>query len=216
MALCIFTKNILSPFHMNYLILDLEVTGDDPGWHDIVALSAVLCDENWQSISDFSTLIYPSEDDGFKLVAERNPRIDLTELKDAPLPFDALEQFENWIMKSLGYRPDPLEKEEHLSKVVLCGYNFMSTYSFLRIAYLEDNINWHFAPGMLDLYSILHFLSTKKQLSKNGGSLGSIKGVAAMLDVQADAEKPFLLRKPQVTRACFAAINKKWTVETKS
>jgi len=191
---------------MNYLILDLEVTGDDPGWHDIVALSAVLCDDNWKSISEFSTLMYPSEDDGFKLVAERNPRIELTELKDAPLPFDALEEFENWIMKSLGYRPDPMEKEEHLSKVMLCGFRFMPTYSFLRIAYLEDNINWHFASGMLDFYSILHFMASQKKLPKNNVHLENLKSVAAMLNIDPDPEKPFLLRKTEVTRACFAAI----------
>ena len=201
---------------MNYLILDLEVTGDDPGWHDIVALSAILCDENWQSISEFSTLIYPSEDDGFKLVAERNPRIDLTELKDAPLPFDALEDFENWIMKSLGYRPDPLEKEEHLSKIVLCGFRFMPTYSFLRIAYLEDNINWHFAPGMVDLFSILHYLSLKQPLSKNGSSLENLKTVAALLRVEPNTEKPFLLRTPDVIRSCFASLGDTWKIESKS
>jgi DNA polymerase-3 subunit epsilon len=187
---------------MNYLILDLEVTGDDPGWHDIVALSAVLCDENWKLISDFSTLLYPSEDDGFKLVADRNPRIDLTELKDAPLPFDALEKFEDWILKSLGYRPDPIAKEEHLANVVLCGFKFMPAYSFLRIAYLEDNINWHFASGMLDLYSILHFRTDKNKL--NG--IESLKAARTTLNVKSDPEIPYLLRVPHLTRACFETL----------
>jgi len=216
MALCIFTKNPLSPFHMNNLILDLEVTRYDPGRHDIVALSAVLCDQNWQAISDFSTLIYPSEDDGFKLVAERNPRIDLTELKDAPLPFDALEKFENWIMKSLGYRPDPIEKEEHLSKVVLCGFRFMPTYSFLRIAYLEDNFNWNFSTAMVDLYSILHYLSLEQPISKNGTSMENLKTVAAQLKVKVDTEKQFLLRKPELVRSCFDALDDHWSIGSKS
>ncbi len=190
---------------MNYLILDLEVTGDDPGWHDIVALSAVLCDENWKLISDFSTLLYPSEDDGFKLVADRNPRIDLTELKDAPLPFDALEKFEDWILKSLGYRPDPIAKEEHLANVVLCGFKFMPAYSFLRIAYLEDNINWHFASGMLDLYSVLHFHTSKSKL--NG--IESLKAAISTLDVKQDPEIDYLLRVPHLTRACFETLARK-------
>jgi DNA polymerase-3 subunit epsilon len=201
---------------MNYLILDLEVTGDDPGWHDIVALSAVLCDENWQTKSEFSTLIYPSEDDGFKLVAERNPRIDLTELKDAPLPFDALEKFEDWIMKSLGYRPDPIEKEEHLANVVLCGFRFMPTYSFLRIAYLEDNYNWNFSPVMVDLSSILHYLSSQKPLSKNGSTMENLKTVAAQLEVKLNTEKEYLLRKPELIRSCFVALKDYWSIGSPS
>lgn len=194
---------------MNYLIIDLEATGDDPGWHDIVGLSAVLCDANWRKVSEFQTLMYPSSDDGFTLAAERNPGIDLTELKDAPLGYEALQAFEDWIIKSMGLRPDPITKEEHLGKVVLCGFSLVPTYSFLRMAYVDDNINWFFSQEMLDLYTLVHFLTAQDILRTKSSNIKNLVGVCALLGIDRGEEPPFLLTASRLTRRCFETLQKK-------
>ena len=44
---------------MPYLIFDLEMTGSESDYHDIIQIGAVLADEQWNKVSEFESLVYP-------------------------------------------------------------------------------------------------------------------------------------------------------------
>ena len=193
---------------MNYLVLDLETTGDDPGWHDLVRISAILCTQEWKPISTFETLVYPKADDSFQLIPDRNPSINIKELKDAPVMFDAIDQFEEWIVKSKGLKLDPLSYGEAMEDVILCGHNFVHDYSFLRMAYGDDNKTWNFTQRMLDLGTLAHCtnpLMVKANLHppKSWG-LNAI--VRAMKVGEVDEEYSETMQNADLMRRCFLRI----------
>lgn len=44
---------------MPYLIFDLEMSGPDVGYHDILQIGAVLADNQWNKLSEFESLFIP-------------------------------------------------------------------------------------------------------------------------------------------------------------
>lgn len=196
---------------MNYLIIDLELTGDDPGWHDIVRVAGILCKSDWSVISEFDSLIYPKSEDAFKLVPDRNPLVDIKELQDAPMMYDVLNNFEEWIIKSMGLRSDPISNAENLSNVILGGFEFVNDYSFLRMAYGDENHDWHFPHQMFDLSTLAHFslpiLKDQKSPVHQGLSLRALAGRLKIEVDEDDYRSPNVIQA-DLTRRCFKKIEK--------
>ena len=86
---------------MPYLIIDLEISGSEYGFHDIIQIGAVLVDDKLNYIAEFSSLVYPKNEDVFSEEAEEIHGISIFDLEEADLIHDVLEQFENWIRQKL-------------------------------------------------------------------------------------------------------------------
>ncbi len=50
---------------MPYLVLDLEMTGPDPGWNEIIQIGAVLFDDNWQLLGTYLHNVFPEDEESF-------------------------------------------------------------------------------------------------------------------------------------------------------
>jgi len=122
--------------------------------------------------------------------------------------FDAIDQFEEWIVKSKGLKLDPLSYGEAMEDVILCGHNFVHDYSFLRMAYGDDNKTWNFTQRMLDLGTLAHCtnpLMVKANLHppKSWG-LNAI--VRAMKVGEVDEEYSETMQNADLMRRCFLRI----------
>jgi DNA polymerase III epsilon subunit-like protein len=52
-------KNLKSEIPMPYLVVDLEMSGPEPGYHEIIQIGAVLLNDNWVELGTFLTNVYP-------------------------------------------------------------------------------------------------------------------------------------------------------------
>jgi|APHig6443718053_1056840.scaffolds.fasta_scaffold07029_3 DNA polymerase-3 subunit epsilon len=188
---------------MYYLVVDLEMTGPKPGYHDIIEIGAVLLNDDWGKMSTFGSLIYPQDVDTFTSSAEAIHGISLDDLEDAPLLGEVLDDFEMWIRKSL--RRDEFS---NLSDVMVCGQGILHDLNFLQYAYEEENKQWPFSKKVLDLISITYF--GFKILSNNGVTVPKTHGLSAVAgyfglarsENEHDAVEDAIL-----TAACFQKFN---------
>ena len=74
---------------MPYLIIDLEMSGSEFGFHDIIQIGAVLADDKLNSLGEFSSLVYPKNDAVFSEEAEEIHAISIFDLEEAELITDA-------------------------------------------------------------------------------------------------------------------------------
>ena len=89
---------------MPFLVLDLEMTGGDPGWHEIIQIGAVLYDDNWKELGQYLTNVYPENEESVSDYAEKIHGLSLIDLDDAPMMHDVLPLFEDWIIDKLHLR----------------------------------------------------------------------------------------------------------------
>ena len=138
---------------MPYLILDLEMTGSEAGYHEIIQIGAVLASDNWTHLSEFESLVYPENKENISAAAEAVHGISVEDLEDAPQSFEMLENFEKWIRKTL-------KRQSHISltDIVLCGQSVINDINFLKQDYDEQNIDWPFSFKLIDLMSISYLL----------------------------------------------------------
>lgn len=157
---------------MYYLIFDVETTGLEVGYHEIIQLGACLYDSKWHQISTFLTNIYPEHKDRFSIPASKVHELSIYDLDEAPQLHDALENFEDWVLKNIsGGRQNG---RSALRNVMLCGQSVTTDINFLKTAYNQQHITWEFSYRVLDLFvlsnyffTILRFnnISTPKSLS---------------------------------------------------
>src|SRR5690606_39377230 len=133
---------------MPYLILDLEMTGTEAGFHDIIQIGAVLADDGWNSLAEFESLVYPENDESFSSHSEKIHGFSLADLEDAPIAYDVLEEMESWIRTSLRRRGGALHD------IVLCGQSVINDINFLKMKYDELNLPWPFSRKLIDLLSL--------------------------------------------------------------
>ena len=77
-----------------YLVLDLEMTGDDPGWHEIIQIGAVMFDDNWNKLGTFLSNVYPENEESFSIPSAAVHGLTLEILEDAPMIYDVIEEFD--------------------------------------------------------------------------------------------------------------------------
>ena len=56
---------------MPYLVVDLEMSGPEPGYHEIIQIGAVLLNDNWVELGTFLTNVYPENEEAFTASAEK-------------------------------------------------------------------------------------------------------------------------------------------------
>ncbi len=145
---------------MAFLVLDLELSGSEPGWHEIIQIGAVLCDSQWNQRATFLTNVYPENEESFSDASQKVHGLTLDELDTAPMLHEALPMFENWITENLPNRPPkhlPGSRERALREVIICGQSVVYDINFLRFAYRQEKKKWPFSNQMLDLHTLSYF-----------------------------------------------------------
>ena len=167
---------------MKYLVFDLELTGDEPGWHEIVQIGAVLYDEKWNKLSTYLSNVYPENEESFSISSAAIHGLTLDELNDAPMIHEVIEDFENWIVNTLlgENRWQPHQKPGALRSVLLCGQSIHYDVNFLRYAYRDENIEWPYSHKTIDLYQLSFYLF--ELLKKNGKAVPKSLSLGAVAD----------------------------------
>ncbi len=184
---------------MPYLVFDLEMSGSESDYHDIIEIGAVLCDNSWKKLSEFESLVYPDNPEAFSKISEDVHGISLEDLEDAPVAYDVIEDFENWIRKTL-----KKEKRDPLYDIILCGQSVINDINFLNKKYSELNINWPFSAKMIDLltitfifYEIFDANNIKRPRSM------SLKSVSEFFNVQREDGIHTALEDAEITYFCL-------------
>lgn len=160
---------------MTYLVLDLELTGTEPGWHEIIQIGAVLCDDNWKELGRFLTNVYPENEESFSQPAEEVHQLSLADLEDAPMLYEALEDLENWMAKTLHIRQES-DRRRSFRDIVICGQSVVYDVNFLKFAYRDVKMEWPFANGLVDLYNLSWFVFPI--LARHGAEVPRKRGLA--------------------------------------
>ena len=184
---------------MPYLIIDLEMSGSEYGFHDIIQIGAVLADDKLNSLGEFSSLVYPKNDAVFSEEAEEIHGISILDLEEAELIHDVLEQFENWIRQKLNRK-----KTDKLKDVIICGQSIMNDINFLMVEYKEQHLEWPFSYRILDLMSITEMMyriydNNKIERPKSY----SLRSVAKFLNIKIEEQKHDALEDARITFECF-------------
>jgi len=162
-----------------YLVLDLEMSGMEVGWHEILQIGAVLYDQNWQELGQFLDDACPENKEAFSSSAEKVHGLSWDELQDAPMIYDLLPEFEDWVLEKINVRnPSLADRENALRRVIICGQSVINDINFLRHAYQKEKIKWNFANTLIDLHTLFFFyeeiLRANKRETAKGRSLGKI------------------------------------------
>ena len=140
------------------LVLDLELSGIEPGWHEIIQVGAALYDNEWNLISTYISNVYPENRESFSLSSQKVHQLTLEELEDAPMLYEVLDDFEEWIAANL--------KNSSFRSIKICGQSVMYDVVFLKTAYRQEKKEWPFSNMLLDLHNIAYYLF--EVLTKNG------------------------------------------------
>jgi DNA polymerase-3 subunit epsilon len=184
---------------MPYLIFDLEMTGTESDYHDIIQIGAVLVDEQWNKVSEFESLVYPDNPETISKYSEEIHGISLSDLEDAPSAYDVFEDFENWIRKNLKRK-----QNENIYDVILCGQSVINDINFLKFKYSELNIPWPFSSKLIDLLTITFvFYKIFDSNGINRPKSMSLKSVAQMFQIERDGNNHNALEDANITYSCL-------------
>jgi len=186
---------------MPNLVLDLEMTGPEPDYNEIIQIGAEIYDDEWNKKGEYLTNVYPENEDAFSGHSEEIHGISIDELDDAPMIYDVLPEFEAWIRESLYWQSD-----DSLKKVIICGQSVINDINFLSYAYKKEKMPWPFSYQLLDLHTISYFAF---QILKNNGietpkSL-SLEKVARFFGFTRETETHNALEDVKLTAKCFKA-----------
>lgn len=182
-----------------YLCVDLEMTGGALDWNEVIQIGAVLLDENFNELATFLTNVYPENEEAFSSSSEKIHNLSLEDLEDAPIIYDALENFEKWIMKSCNFI-----SSSDFRKLQLCGQSVINDINFLKMAYEQENMTWQFPYTFVDSQNIAFFLF--KTLENNGISVPrrrNLDSIASFFDLKRDGDFHNALEDAQLTAKCL-------------
>lgn len=153
---------------MPFLVLDLEMTGPEPDYNEIIQIGAVLFDDNWVEKGQYLTNVYPENEDAFSSSSEKIHNLSLADLEDAPMMYDVLPEMEAWVCKQLGIRVPPGQPDRTpvLRDVVIGGQSVINDINFLKEAYRYEKLKWPYSRVLLDLHTLAYF--TFRVLKANG------------------------------------------------
>ncbi len=184
---------------MPYLIFDLEMTGSESDYHDIIQIGAVLADENWKKISEFESLVYPDNPETISKCSEEIHGISLYDLEEAPSAYDVFEDLENWLRKNLKRK-----QNDNLYDIILCGQSVINDINFLKFKYSDLNLPWPFSSKLIDLLTISFVFY--KIFDNNGikrPKSMSLKSVSEMFKIERDGNYHNALEDANITFSCF-------------
>ena len=136
---------------MPHLIIDLEMSGSEVGYHDVIQIGAILASDNWVEFSRYESLVYPDNEESFNEYSEDIHGITMDDLQDAPMSYEVIEEFEAWVRKSL-----KRNETAPLHDVTICGQSIINDINFLKYAYENQNFEWSFSYRLVELMSITH------------------------------------------------------------
>lgn len=183
---------------MPYLIVDLEMSGPDAGYHEIIQIGAVLVNDNWSPLGTFLTNVYPEDKEAFTASAEQVHGLSLEDLEEAPMIYEVLEDFEKWIRKMLK------RQSGDLKDIVLCGQSVIHDINFLKFAYRNENMEWPFSNKLIDLHTIAFF--TFKIMEANGLTIPkglSLKAISAFFAMEREGDTHNALEDAELTMKCL-------------
>lgn len=182
---------------MAFLVLDIEMTGPEPGWNEIIQIGAELFDDQWRSLDTYLQNVYPENEEAFSTKSEEIHGLSLSDLEDAPMIYDVIPEFEKWLKKNNANKPN-------LFNIVICGQSVINDINFLRFAYRNEKLKWPFSNQMLDLHTVSYLFF--KILEKNGKTVPrslSLGSVANYFGFEREGETHNALEDAQLTARCF-------------
>lgn len=182
---------------MSFLVLDIEMTGPEPGWNEIIQIGAEFFNDQWQSLGTYLQNVYPENEEAFTAKSEEVHGLSIDDLEDAPMIFDVIPEFENWVKKLNSGKPN-------LSNVIICGQSVVYDINFLRFAYRKEKVNWPFSNKQIDLHTVSYLFF--KILEKNGQSVPrslSLGSVSGYFGFEREDETHNALEDAQLTARCF-------------
>lgn len=182
---------------MSFLVLDIEMTGPEPGWNEIIQIGAEFFNDQWQSLGTYLQNVYPENEEAFTAKSEEVHGLSLDDLEEAPMIFDVLPEFETWVKKLNSGKPS-------LSNVIICGQSVVYDINFLRFAYRKEKMNWPFSNKQIDLHTVSYLFF--KILEKNGQSVPrslSLGSVSGYFGFEREDETHNALEDAQLTARCF-------------
>lgn len=189
---------------MEYLVIDLEMSGDDPSYHDIIEIGAVLYTEEWREMGRYQSYIYPENEEAFSKPSAEVHGLSLEELQDAPVLDDVLPAFEEWILSQRNLRPDPFDNTRLLKHTMIAGLGIVNDFAFLKAAYGIINRRWPFSYRMLDMQSITHALFP---IFRDAGlevpSRQSLTAIAGYFGLERETEDHSALEDAVLTGSAF-------------
>jgi DNA polymerase-3 subunit epsilon len=190
---------------MHYLIFDVETTGLEVGYHEIIQLGACLYNDRWNQISTFLTNIYPEHKDRFSIPASRIHELSIYDLDEAPQLHDALDSFEQWILKNTGGGRQA--GRNTLKNVMICGQSVTTDINFLKTAYSQIHLSWEFSHRVLDLFVLSNyfFMILRANNINTPKSLG-LGAVAEYFGFERETEVHNALEDAVLTAKCLKII----------
>lgn len=195
---------------MPFLVLDLEMTGSEPGWNEIIQIGACLYDDAWIELGRYSQNVYPENEESISSSAEEIHGISIYDLDEAPMMYDVLPEMENWIAEKLGMRPFEEQRfhdSNRLRHVVVCGQSVINDINFLKFAYRKEKLKWGYSYTLIDLHTLSYFLFPI--LSKNGQSVPkklSLDAIAAYFGFEREGAEHNALEDAVITGQCFKEV----------
>lgn len=194
---------------MSYLVLDLEMTGPEPDYNEIIQIGAVLFDDEWNELGQYLTNVYPENEDAFSSHSEKIHNLSLDDLEDAPMIYDVLPELENWILQRLNIRvpAGQLDKTPYLRDVVICGQSVINDINFLKEAYRLEKMKWPYSRTLLDLHTVSYFVF--RILKKHGKSTPkglSLKAIAAYFGLEREDTHHNALEDAVLTAKCLKEV----------
>ncbi|AHW59956.1 DNA polymerase-3 subunit epsilon [Draconibacterium orientale] len=186
----------------HYLCLDLEMSGQIPGVHDVIQIGAVLLDDKFEQISTFESLIYPENEADFDPGSKRIHGISRFELEEAPSLEETIEDLEYWLQGEGGF---PSRKA--MCDIKICGQGINNDISFLKASYETVNLTWPFAYQYIDLQDIMLFYKTI--LEANGKEVPKglgLNAIAEYLDMERTRNKHNALEDAELTGYCLSEL----------
>ncbi len=194
-----------------YVCVDLEMTGGALDWNEIIQIGAVLLDENFNEIDTFLSNVYPENEEAFSSASEAIHNLSLDELEDAPMIYEVLEKFEQWLCKKCNFF-----NTNELRKLQICGQGVINDINFLKTAYENENMTWNFPYTFIDLQNISFFVfetlkNNQVQVPKRRG----LDAIASFFQLEREGEFHNALEDAQLTAQCLKEMmsySKKFTL----
>ncbi|MCB0572039.1 MAG: 3'-5' exonuclease [Phaeodactylibacter sp.] len=194
---------------MEYLVVDLEMTGGDPSWHEIISIGAVLYSEQWVELGRYSSLVYPENEEAFSKPSEAVHGISLQDLQDAPMLDDVLPEFEEWILSCRHLKPGAFDNSNLLKHTMISGLGIVNDFAFLKAAYGIVNRNWPYSYRLLDMQTLTHTLyPVFREAGINVPSRQSLDAIAGFFGLQRESGEHDALEDALLTGHCFQELMK--------
>ena len=183
---------------MPYLVVDLEMSGPEPGYHEIIQIGAVLLNDNWVELGTYLSDVFPENEEAFTASAEKVHGLSWDELQDAPMIYEVRDDFEKGIRKLLK------RQSGDLKDMVICGQSVIFDVNFLKFAYSGENMDWPFSNKLIDLHTIAYY--TFRILEANGKTVPrslSLKSVSAFFGFEREGITHNALEDARLTMQCL-------------